>query len=108
MDFDVSVTREARCTRVQVAGQGGAGRLLSLLQVLALDSATWPATPVLLDLRQLEPALAGDAQLQVAGAAARAFGQRRVGILAAPGSSREVPGLRAFDDAAAAEAWLAA
>jgi hypothetical protein len=108
MDFDVVVTREARCTRVRVAGQGGAGRVLSLLQLLALDSATWPAAPVLLDLRQLQPALAGEAQLQVAEAAAGAFGQRRVGLLATAGAAREVSGLRAFDDEAAAEAWLAA
>lgn len=108
MNFDVFVTHGADGSRVQLQGRAGVGRVLSLLQLLALDSASWPATAVLLDLRGMQPPLAGDEQLQVAQAASRAFGQRRVGILAAPGGMREVPGLRAFDDEAAAQAWLAA
>lgn len=107
MDFDVSVTHDASCTRVRLEGQASAGRLLSLLQVLALDCSSWPASAVLVDLRGLQPPLADDEQLQFAEAAARAFGRRRIGVLAAPGAMREVPGLRAFDDEAAVQAWLA-
>lgn len=108
MNFDVTVTHEAGCTRVRVDGQGGAGRVLSLLQVLALDSATWAEAAVLLDLRGLDPPLDEREQLQVGEAAARSFGQRRLAVLAAPGGMREVRGLRAFDDEGAAQAWLAA
>ena len=107
MNFDVTVTHEARCTRVCLRGQGSAGRVLSLLQVLSVDSASWTTDAVLVDLRGLQPPLRGDAQVQVAQAAARAFRQRRVAILAPPGGARGVPGLRSFEDEAAVRHWLA-
>lgn len=85
MEFDVTVTHEARCTRVRLQGPASAGRVLSLLQVLSVDSASWTTDAVLVDLRGLQPPLQGDGQAQVAQAAARAFHSRRVAILAAPG-----------------------
>ena len=107
MNFDVTVTHEARCTRVRLQGQGGAGRVLSLLQVLSVDSASWTTDAVLVDLRGLQPPLQGDEQVQVAQAAARAFRERRVAILAAPGGISGIPGLRSFEDEAAVRHWLA-
>lgn len=107
MHFDVTITHEPACTRVRLAGQGGAGRVLSLLQVLSVDSATWATRAVLLDVRELQPALTEDEQRQVAEAAARAFGQRRVALLGPPGSLRDVAGLRALHDEAGVRDWLA-
>jgi hypothetical protein len=107
MNFDVTVTHEPRCTRVRVQGQGGAGRVLSLLQVLSVDSASWPTRAVLIDVRGLHPPLQGDEQSRIAEAAADAFAQRRVAILAMPGSMQDACRPPAFDDEAAAHAWLA-
>ena len=72
MSFDVRVTHEAGRTCVVVSGEARLGRLLSLLQVLQVDSACWPREPVLLDLRQLSGVLAaGDRERFVAEAAQR-------------------------------------
>ena len=107
MRFDVSVTHEQGHVRVRVEGESGAGRLLSLLQVLAMDCRSWPEPAVLWDVREVELHLSAGEQLQVAEAAARAF--KRVGkvaILAVRGSVREAAGVRVFDDEAAALDWL--
>jgi hypothetical protein len=107
MNFDVTVTHEARCTRVRMQGPARAGRVLSLLQVLSVDSASWTTAAVLVDLRGVQPPLQGDEQSDVAEAAARAFGPRPVALLAAPADVRGIPGLRSFADDAAAQDWLA-
>ncbi len=54
MDLDVMVTHEPGCTRVVLSGNPPLGRLSSLLQVLEVDSSSWPNKEVLLDLRRLE------------------------------------------------------
>ena len=107
MNFDATVTHERRWSRVRVQGKGGAGRVLSLLQVLSVDSASWPTRAVLIDVRDLQPPLQREQQLELAQAAADAFAQRRVAILALPGSVCDASELRAFEDEAAAQAWLA-
>jgi hypothetical protein len=72
MSFDVRVTHEAGRTCVVVSGEARLGRLLSLLQVLQVDSASWPREPVLLDLRRLSGALApGERERLLAEAAQR-------------------------------------
>jgi hypothetical protein len=53
MDLDVKVTHEPGCTRVLVCGEPPLGRLSSLLQVLEVDSGSWPNSEVVLDLRKL-------------------------------------------------------
>jgi hypothetical protein len=57
MSFEVTVTHEAGRTCVVVQGEARLGRLLSLLQVLEVDSASWPQEAVVLDLRQLSGTL---------------------------------------------------
>lgn len=57
MSFDVRVRHEADRTSVVVQGEARLGRLLSLVQVLDVDSATWPPGEVVLDLRQLQGVL---------------------------------------------------
>lgn len=106
MKFDVVVTQEARWTRVEVQGQAGVGRLLSLLKVLELDSRTWGPSGVLLDLRGFSPSLAGDEQQQFMGAAVESFGGRRVAFLSAPGALPAGTGV--FHDEATAHQWLRA
>lgn len=107
MDFDVNVTHEAACARVRIEGSAGVGRLLSLLQVLEIDCRSWPASTVLLDLRELQPPLADEAQVQLAEAAAQAFARKRkIAMLAPPGAAREAGGVRVFDDEDATRDWL--
>ena len=53
MDLDVTVTHEPGCTRVVLAGEPPLGGLSSLLQVLEVDSNSWPNSEVVLDLRKL-------------------------------------------------------
>ena len=54
MDLDVRVTHEPGWTRVLLAGAATLGRLSSLMQVLEIDSTSWPHKDVVLDLRQLD------------------------------------------------------
>ena len=53
MTFDFKVTPGPQHTRVILAGEATMGQLLSLLQVLQVDSAAWPREAVLLDLAEL-------------------------------------------------------
>ena len=53
MSFDFKVTPGPQHTRVTLAGEATMGQLLSLLQVLQVDSAAWPREAVLLDLSEL-------------------------------------------------------
>lgn len=75
MSFDVTVTHEAGRTCVVVLGEARLGRLLSLLQVLQVDSASWPREPVLLDLRQLSGVLGAGESERVAAEATRRLGR---------------------------------
>lgn len=73
MSFDIRVTQEARHTRVVVEGRANLGQLKSLLQVLELDSDSWPHDAVLLDLTGLADAFSAAEQ-----ATLRAEAQRRL------------------------------
>lgn len=107
MRFDVQVTQEARGTRVEVQGEAGLGRLLSLLQVLALDCADWPRAGVLFDLRGLQTQLTDDEQGQLAAALARALRSRgRIAVVTSPIALREAEGVRAFVREEDAWGWL--
>ena len=54
MSFDIVLHEEARQTRVEITGRISLGQLASLMQVLAVDSATWVRDDVLLDLCGLQ------------------------------------------------------
>lgn len=104
MKFDVVVTQEVRWTRVEVQGQAGLGRLLSLLKVLELDSRTWGQAAVLLDLRGFASPLTADEQREFMTASVEGFGGKRVAFLAAPGA---LPAAAAvFNDEGTAHRWL--
>ena len=108
MRFDVSIAHEAGCTRVGVIGEPTLGRILSLMQVLEVDSASWPRESVLLDLRGLRAPLDRDELARLAGDAARRLRRmRRIAVLAADAGLREAEGVRFFDDVGAALRWLA-
>jgi hypothetical protein len=107
MDFDVRVTPEACCSRVTLQGQAGLGRLLSLLQLLQLDSPTWTQQAVLIDLRGLQSGLSDDEQVRFASEVAQALRHmKKIAILSAPLRMREAGGVRTFDDEDAALQWL--
>ncbi|MEJ8838249.1 hypothetical protein [Ramlibacter sp. AN1133] len=107
MRFDVSIAHEAHCTRVGVIGEPTLGRLLSLLQVLEVDSASWPRESVLFDLRGLRAPLDAREQLRLAAEAARRLARlRRIAVLGAGADPREAEGVRFFEDPEAALRWL--
>jgi hypothetical protein len=54
MTFEIKLTPGPQHTRVALTGQASMGQLMSLLQVLQVDSAAWPREAVLLDLSELE------------------------------------------------------
>ena len=54
MSFEIKVTPGPQHTRVALMGQANMGQLLSLLQVLQVDSAGWPREAVLLDFSELQ------------------------------------------------------
>lgn len=108
MSFDVSVAHEVRCVRITVRGDPKLGRLLSLLQVLEIDSASWPRDAVLVDLRALLGRLSPDEQSRLAEEAARALRRmRKIAVLAAPGAMRESSGVRVFVEDGEAQQWFA-
>jgi hypothetical protein len=107
MSLDVSVAHEVACTRISLRGDPKLGRVLSLLHVLEIDSATWPRSAVLLDLRELKTRLSQDEQVRLAWEAAHALRRmKKVALLAPPGRLREGAGTRVFDDEEAARRWL--
>ncbi len=56
MSFHINVTQDEHQTRVSIQGHATLSQLLSLLQVLQVDSATWPHEEVLFDLGGLQAA----------------------------------------------------
>ena len=56
MSFDITVTQERQHTWVVIKGQATVGQLLSLMQVLHVDSMDWPHEEVLIDLSGMERA----------------------------------------------------
>lgn len=108
MWFDVSIAHEEPCTRVIVIGEATLGRLLSLLNVLEVDSAAWPRPAMLLDLRGLRAPLSREAEARLAAEAARGLPRlRKIGVLAGePGP--ELARVRFFAELALALQWLAA
>jgi hypothetical protein len=108
MRFDVSITHEAAWTRVGVIGESTLGRLLSLMQVLEVDSTAWPRASVLLDLRGLRSPLGQEEQSRVAAEATRRLpGLQKIAVVAANAGVREAQGVRFFQEADAALKWLA-
>ena len=105
----MKVTHEAACTRVAVQGEARLGRMLSLLQVLELDSRTWPHERLLLDLREFDSVLDAPEQERLVLDAARLLPRmRKIAFLAPPGRLREGEGVRVFPDEDEALRWLAA
>jgi hypothetical protein len=106
MTFDVSIAHEAPCTRVGVIGEPSLGRLLSLMHVLEVDSASWPRESVLLDLRGLRKPLSQQELALAAAEAARALHRmKRIAVLAGDFGAREIAGVHLFADAQAALRW---
>jgi hypothetical protein len=108
VSFDVSVAHEARCVRVAIKGDPRLGRLLSLLQVMEVDTASWQPAAALIDVRELQTRLAPDEQSRFGWEMAQALRRiKKIALLAPAGRMRECPGVRVFDDEDAARDWLA-
>jgi hypothetical protein len=107
MEFDVNVTYENACTRVAVRGECGIGRLLSLLQVLGLDSSNWSRDTLLLDLRELQARLDEDEQYRLAGEASGVLPRlRKIALLTRGRQMCEASDVHAFADEGQALRWL--
>ena len=78
MSFDIHVSREPQRTRVAIGGQATLGRVLSALQLLQVDSLSWPADEVLLDLSEIDTSLTPCERSQVQDAATARLGPRRI------------------------------
>lgn len=74
MSFDIRVRHEGPRTLAEATGSATLGQLLSLLQVLQVDSHGWPAGDVLLDLSGLDDPLPPPAQSEVQREAMRRLG----------------------------------
>ena len=75
------VTHEPGCTRVLVSGDPPLGGLSSLLQVLEVDSGSWPNKEVVLDLRKLESRFDRSEQALLREIAERRLRTKRVELL---------------------------
>jgi hypothetical protein len=107
MSLDVTVTQEACCSRVLLQGVSSLGRLMSLVQVLEIDSRTWPHDAVLFDLRQLQTRFSDEEQARFAWEVGQVLRRmKKIAVLAEPGRMREAAGVRVFEDDAAALRWL--
>lgn len=103
----MKVSRVPGYTRVELGGQPGLGQLLSLLQVLEVDSQAWPRDGALLDVRGVETRFGPEDQQRIAHEAAHQLRRlKRVAVLCAPGRLREGAGLRVFETELAAVTWL--
>lgn len=103
----MKVCRVSGYTRVTLGGQPSLGRLLSLLEVLEVDSQGWPRDGALLDVRGVETRFGPDDQQRIAHeSASRLRRIKRVAVLCAPGRLREGAGLRVFETELAAVTWL--
>ena len=71
MSLAISVTREAQHTRVSLKGSATLGQVLSLLQVLQVDSQQWPRDEALLDLSGLDRRFSVEDQVTVQAEAGR-------------------------------------
>ncbi|NML45341.1 hypothetical protein HHL11_16425 [Ramlibacter sp. G-1-2-2] len=71
MSFDISVTREAQQSRVTIKGDASLGQLLSLLQLLQVESRQWPRDELMLDLSGLEHRFGPSEQSRLQSEAAR-------------------------------------
>jgi hypothetical protein len=84
MDLDVTVTHEPGCTRVLISGNPPLGRLSSLMQVLEIDSSTWPNKEVVLDLRKLTSRFDRSEQEMLRQVAERRLRAKRIELLWPP------------------------
>lgn len=107
MNIDVSIAHEPSWSRVTVQGQPTLGCLLSLLQVLEVDSASWTGEAVLLDLRRAHGHLSPEEQGRLLAEAARALGRmRKIAFLAPGGLLQETTVIGVFQDEGGALQWL--
>lgn len=107
MNLEITVAHDAQGTRVVLAGRPRIGHLLSLLQVLEIDSADWRHPAVLLDLRGMHTRLSAAEQASLAAEATHCLRRlKRVAFLAPAGRLREGGIVRVFEEEADALRWL--
>jgi hypothetical protein len=108
VSLKITVAPEPHCTRVLLLGQPRIGHLLSLLQVLEVDSVAWPRPVVLFDLRAMQTRLpVADQALLAAEATHWLRRMKRIAFLAPPGRLRDGGAVRVFEEEAQALRWLA-
>jgi hypothetical protein len=116
MSLRFEVEHRAGYSVIRVEGDPSVGQFLSFLHVMGVETAAWPATRVLFDLRAVQTLTSAGDHDAIGEAAARQLphlqriaslvGPRR--ITCEPPSRRSDAALILFTDEAAAVAWLTA
>ncbi len=116
MRFDLAIDHDTRYVRVAVTGQPSIGQLLSLIHLLGVESETWEADRVLVDLRGVETPFSRHDQFRIGEEAAASLSHmekiaslvppERVTRVSEKAARRNGANVSVFDDEAAALAWL--
>ena len=114
--FQVLPSYDAEYARITVVGAPTIGQLISLTELLAVDSRSWAQPLLLLDLRQVETRFAFTDQFRLGEAGARNLGHlRKLASVVPPDRITHVSekaanhggaNVRVFTDEAEAVAWL--
>ena len=118
MTFQAVPSFEAEYARVTVIGAPTIGQLISLTEVIGVDSRTWAQPLLLLDLRQVAPVFSFTEQFRLGEAGARHLGHlRKLASVVPPERITHVSEkaanhggarVRVFTDEGEAVAWLLA
>lgn len=116
--FDLAIEQNTRFARVNVTGHPTIGQLLSLIHLLGVESETWEADRVLVDLRGVDTPFSRHEQFRIGEEAAASLSHmekiaslvpaERVTRVSEKAARRNGANVSVFDDEAEALAWLAA
>jgi hypothetical protein len=114
--FDVSIRPKASHTRVTVVGLPTLGQLLSLIHLLGVESSSWRAETLLVDLRGVDTEWTQEEQFRMGQEAACSLAHmRKIASLVPPerithiserAARRSGTNVSVFGDEQAAMAWL--
>lgn len=115
--FDLAIEQHAQFIRVAVTGHPSIGQLLSLIHLLGVESETWQADRVLVDLRGVDTEFSRHDQYRIGEEAAASLSHmgkiaslvppERITRVSEKAARRSGANVSVFDDPAAALAWLA-
>ena len=118
MDFDVVIDHELHYVRVTINGLVAIEELQAMIHLLGVESVTWPAPRILVDLRGVGTPFTRPEQFRIGEAAAASLSHmekiaslvptERITRVGERAAQRDGANVRVFDDEDAAIAWLRA